>query len=75
MLTLTDMAIYGTDKALKAGEAGAGPFRAAIASLAAEAKAQGYTQIILQGLRYSGATKDTDKTARDILINLVEKSK
>jgi len=73
VLTLTDMAIYGTDKALK--DAGAGPFRAAIASLAAEAKAQGYTQIILQGLRYSGATKDTDKTARDILINLVEKSK
>jgi RHS repeat-associated protein len=74
VLTLTDVAIYGTDKTIRAGEAGAGAFKAAVTSLAAEAKAQGYTQIILQGLRYSGATKDTDKAVRDIVINLVEKA-
>jgi hypothetical protein len=73
VLTLSDISIYGTDKTIKAGEAGAGAFKAAITSLATEAKAQGYTQIILKGLRYSGATKDTDKAVRDILINLVEK--
>jgi hypothetical protein len=38
----------------------------------ADAKALGYTQIVIKGLRYSGATAGTDQAERNLIINLVK---
>jgi RHS repeat-associated protein len=69
VLTLSNLAIYGEKAKVNPG---AGAFLSAIKQLAIEAKAKGYTQIVLDGFRYSGTNAGTN---RDIVIDVARWAK